>query len=188
MAFVCFVFVAGCIDDEAKEYRENLLKVSKDMDHQSRAIKRALNTYSKVWEYSIEARAAIDPENMAYKSGLDQDIVEEYFKINSAGNIPNDFSTNVHSVKSYYKENKIGHAEKSFDEIKEKINELNDPPDNYEKVYNEVLDMYTYLGDYLDMALEPSGNIGEFNNKKEELLSDIKNKYKRVEAIMPNED
>src|SRR5699024_2541321 len=144
---------------------------------------RALNTYSKVWEYSIEARAAIDPENMAYKSGLDQDIVEEYFKINSAGNIPNDFSTNVHSVKSYYKENKIGHAEKSLDEIKEKINELNDTPDNYEKVYNEVLDMYTYLGDYLDMALEPSGNIGEFNNKKEELLSDIKNKYKRVEAI-----
>ena len=64
---------------------------------------------------------------------------------------------------------------------------MNNPPKGYEKVYDELLDMYTFSEEYLEMALNPSGSLQSFNEDKNRLSSDILSQHKRVEATMPND-
>src|SRR5690625_4539979 len=101
-----------------------------------------LNDYSSVWSHTIESGGAIP--------------VEEHFIINSMGNIPDDFSTNIHSLNDYFEATgDLDDIRNSKDNIKNKITELNEPPKDFEKAYDEALNMYNYFMEYVDMALSP---------------------------------
>lgn len=188
--FLSFILVTlvGCGNNSA-EYQSDLNGVADKILENSADIEEILNAYSSIWSYSIESKGAIPVDSMMAKTGLDKDTVEKHFVINNAGNIPDDFSTNIHSLNLYYTETgALGEIEQVSDEIKEKINGLNNPSDEYEKAYDEVLDMYTYSEEYIEMALNPSGSLQSFNEAKNQLSSDILSQHKRIEAIMPSED
>lgn len=129
----------------------------------------------------IESGTAIGVGKMAIKTGLDEEVIRDYFEINSIGNVSGEFSSNVNSLKSYYRAiGKLEEIEEISKEIKNKINELNDPPKGYEKVYDEVLDMFIYSEEYIEMALNPSGSLQSFNEDKNRLTSEIVSKFKRI--------
>jgi hypothetical protein len=172
----------------SEEYRADLQSVADEMLENAAKAEEILDQYTTVWDHSIKSRGAIPIQEMSDLTGLDRDTIEEYFTINAAGNIPEDFSTNIHSLNAYYEGiGQIEEIKNASDAIKNKMAELNDPPSEYEKVYDEVLDMYNYSEEYVEMALNPTGSLQSFIEAKNELSSEIVSKYKRIEVIMPSE-
>lgn len=185
---VILMVLAGCGGKKTTEYRTNLLNVNDKMFENASVAEDILNQYSKVWKYSIESRSPVSVENMSIETGLERDVIEKYFEINNAGNVPNDFSSNIHSLNSYYES--IGELPKIREvstDVKNKITELNSPPDGYKEVYNEVLNLFDLTEEYIGMALDPSGSLQSFNDSRNQLTKDIISTNKRIGVIMPAE-
>lgn len=181
--------LVGCNNKETTEYRADLQSVADKMLENVAEAEVLLEQYSNIWRYSIESKGAIPVQEIVALTGLEEEVVREYFEINAAGNIPKDFSINIHSMNSYYDATgALGELKETSNEIKNKMSTLNEPPLEYEKVYDEVLDMYTRSEEYIEMALSPKGSLESFNEDKNQLSSDILSKHKRIEATMPNEE
>ncbi|WP_405103154.1 lipoprotein [Oceanobacillus sp. FSL H7-0719] len=181
--------LVGCGNKAAEEYKTNIQEVADDILENSSKAESLLNQYASIWSYSIKSKGAIPIEDMVAQTGLDEGTVMEHFVISYGDFITDDFSTNIYSMVSYYTETgELEEIEEKSKKIKSKINELNNPPSDYEKVYDEILDMYTYSEEYIGLALNPSGTLQDFNDSRNQLSNDILSKYKRVEAILPNED
>lgn len=188
MSLLIFILV-GCNSQGAAQYGEDLQTVADEMLDNATKTEAILDQYAAVWDHSIKSKGAIPIVEMTALTGFEQDVVEEYFVINAAGNIPEDFSTNIHSLNAYYEgTGELEEIRNASNNIKNKMAELNDPPDEYEKAYDEVLDMYNFTEEYIEMALNPSGSLQSFNETKNQLASDIVGVYKRIEVIMPSEN
>jgi len=186
---VSLIALVGCGNKKSAEYRADLQDVASKLLDNSAKTEEILDQYATVWSYSIKSKGAIPVQEMSTLTGFEQDVIEEYFEINTAGNIPEDFSTNIHSLNTYYEgTGQLEEIKNTSDDIKNKITELNEPPTEYEKVYDEVLDMYNLSEEYIEMALNPNGSLQSFNEDKNQLSNDIVSKYKRIEVIMPSED
>ena len=182
------LLLTGCSSKDAKEYGENLKTIADEILENSADAEELLNGYSKIWSFSIESGSAISVENVSAEMALDEDVIRGYFELNSIGNVPGDFSSNVNSLNSYYRASgKLDKVEKLSTEIKNKISDLNNPPSDYEKAFDEVLDMYAYSQEYTEMALNPTGSLQSFNENKSKLSSDILEKYRKIEALTPDE-
>lgn len=182
------VVLAGCNSGAAAEYGSDIQSVADQMLDNAAEAEEILNQYAVVWEHTIKSGGAIPVEEMTALTGFDQDLIMEHFEINAAGNIPDDFSININSLNAYYNDSgDLESIEETSEDIKNKINELNGPPEEFAKAYDELLDMYTYTAEYIEMALSPDGSLQSFNEKVNQLSSDIASKYKRIEAVMPNE-
>lgn len=186
---ISLLALAGCGGKKTEEYKKDLESVASSMLENAAKAETMLNQYAAVWSHSIESKGAISIEDMAVVTGLETRDIEEYFTLNSIGYIPDDFSTNIHSLNRYYEgSGQLEEVEGKSKEIKNKVSELNDPPKDFEKVYEEVLDMYNLSEEYIDMAINPSGSLQSFNEDRKRLSNDILSKYKRIEVIMPNKD
>lgn len=182
-----FILLTGCSGKNTTEYKSEVQNVADKILENSAEVEKILDQYSSVWDFSIKSNGAILVEEMAVKTGLDLATVKKYFTINAAGNIPNDFSLNVFALKSYFEDSgELNKLKETAEEIKEKINELNNPPEEFEKVYDELLDLFTHAEELLEMAIDPSGSYNDFTAKRNQLSSDITSQYKRVEVTMPS--
>lgn len=187
LVIVSLLTLAGCGGKKTAEYRAGLQNVADEISKNASEVEVILDKYSTVWSYSIENRSPVAINSMAEAVSLEEDMIVKYFEINSANNVTNDFSSNIHSLKAYYEG--VGQIElikKTSDSIKSKIVDLNNPPTEYEKAYNEVLDMYSSSEEYIEMALNPSGTMQTFNENKNRLASEIVSKHKRIEVTMPS--
>lgn len=182
------ILLVGC-SANTEEYRGNLQSVADEMLEGAVEVEGILNQYSNIWDYSIKSRGAIPVSGMMFETGLGEDEVREYFQINKAGNVSDDFSTNLYSLNSYYEgTGKLDEIRDKSEDIKGKVSELNNPPSDYEKAYDELLDMYTYFEEFTEMALDPKGSLKTFNEEKNSIASDILSKHKRIEAVTPNDN
>lgn len=181
--------MTSCGNGDTEEYASDLEGVVSDMLDTASKVESMLNDYASVWSHTIKSKGAIPVDEMASVTGLEVKVIKEHFVINSMGNIPDDFSTNIHSLNDYF--DSVGELEdikSSRNDIKDRVSELNDPPNEYEKVYDEMLDMYNHFMEYVDMALSPSGSLQGFNDDRSHLSSEIINKYNRIEVIFPGKD
>ena len=184
---ILLVALVGCSDDSA-EYKQNLKSAVDDVMKNTGEIEDVVEDYAFIWSLSIENSSPIPVWEMAVHTGLDEDEVESIFEINNAGNVTNDFSSNIHSLKSRFEENgTIEEIKNSIKDVKDQVSELNDPPKGYDKVYDELLELYDLSETYAEMALDPSGSLQDFTSKKNQVLDDIKGKQKRIDVLMPND-
>lgn len=184
----CLLVLVGCSDKKSSEYRASLKNVADEITANASEVEVILDKYSTVWSYSIKNRSPVGIDSMAQAVNLDRSMIEKYFEINPANNVSNDFSSNIHSLLAYYEgEGKISSIKEASESIKNKIIELNNPPTEYEKAYNEVLDMYSLSEEYTEMALNPTGTMQTFNENKNRLSGEIIGKHKRIEVVMPKE-
>lgn len=179
------LILVGC--SGGAKYGENLQSVADDLLGNSADIETIVNQYSKVWSMSIKSKNAISISQMMSETGLSEEEITEYFLINNAGNISSDFSTNIHSLNAYYEgTGALEEIRTKSEEIKSRMAELNNPPSEYEKAYDELLDMYTHSEEYAEMALSPTGSLQSFNSETSQLSTDILSQYKRIEATVPS--
>lgn len=182
------LLLTGCSSKDTKEYGKDLKTIADEILENSADAEELLNGYSKIWSFSIESGSAISVENVSAEMALDEEVIRGYFELNSIGNVSGDFSSNVNSLNSYYRASgKLDKVEKLSTEIKNKISDLSNPPSDYEKAFDEVLDMYAYSQEYTEMALNPTGSLQSFNENKSKLSSDILEKYRKIEALTPDE-
>ena len=189
LLFFSLIVLTGCNDETTAEYRTDLQSVADDLLANAAEAEDVLNQYAHIWKFSIESGTAIGVKDMANEIGLDEEVIREHFQLNSIGNVPGDFSINVNSLKGYFQSIGIlDEIEQTSEDIKKKINELNNPPKGYEEVYDEVLDMYILVEEYTELALNPTGSLQSFNDTRGQLSNEILSKYKRIEVIMPSEE
>src|SRR5699024_10500628 len=154
--FICFCIVLTGCSGNKKDYAEDLQTVTSVILGNSAEVEDILNQYAKVWRFTIKSRVAIEVSNMMSQSGLDKEHMEKHITVNTLGNIPDDFSMNIDSMSSYFEDTGIlDEIRDTAKEVKEEVSKLNNPPTEYEKAYDELLDLYTYSEEYTSMALKP---------------------------------
>lgn len=186
MVLVTLLVLVGC--GGKKEYQDNISRLADDVLSYSGEIESIVDKYNSVWEFSVENSSPVAIKDMAQHAGFSIWRVEEIFEINAAGNVPNDFSLNIHSLKDYYeKEGELEEIESNVANVKDRISDLNNPPKGYEKAFDEMLEMYEHLEKYSEMILDPSGSLQDFRENRREVESGIKSKYKRINVLIPND-
>lgn len=186
LLFISLFTLVGCGGKKAAEYKADLENATKVMFENAFDVEDMLEQYSEIWNYSIKSKGSITVEEMSVLTGIDQDAIEDHFVINSFGNILDDFSTNLYSMHSYFESNgQLEKVQEASEEAKDKMSELKDHPSDFEKVYDEALDLYDLTEEFMEMAINPTGSLQSFNEDKNRLSSEIFSKYKRIDVIMP---
>jgi len=183
-----FFILVGCGNADA-EYNESVQSLSSQILENSTKAEEITNEYSRIWRHSIESRVAIPIPEVEQVTGLDEEIIREHFVINTADNVPEEFSLNVHSLNSYFESTgDLDDLRETAEEIKEEVSNLNNPPEDFEQVYDELLDMFTYSEEYVSLALSPDGSLQSFTEKRNDLSSEILNLSQRIDVLLPNEN
>lgn len=180
------LFLMGC---NSAQYNTELNEVADEMFENSVEVEGILEKYIVMWNKSIKSKYSLTFKEVSALTGIEEEDVKKHFEVNRGGNIPSEFSSNVNSLISYYQETgKLDEIKKRSDSIKEQITELKKPPKEYQEAYDEILDMYNYSEQYVEMALSPDGSLQSFSEQKKKLSSEISSNYKRIEVIAPIED
>jgi uncharacterized protein YcfL len=184
---ILFIFLLTACGANAKEYEANLQDVAEQMFNNAAEAERLLNQYSFIWQSSIEERTGIPVYSLIEGTDMTEAEIHEYFYLTSFDTVAGDFSSNINTLLVYFEDKgELSKLTELSEETKEKIQELTEPPKGYERAYEEVLDMFTFTEEYIEMALNPTGSLQTFNEEINNLSSEILSKYKRVDAVMPN--
>ncbi|MEK3719692.1 zinc ribbon domain-containing protein [Paenibacillus sp. FSL H8-0034] len=169
-----------------KEYEQDLKKVVSDMLNTSTLAENMINTYSKIWSASI--KITLDDSRMASELGINISDVRKYFKNDDGGYIAfqGHFDTALKKMHNYYEQiGKNGELGSSREEISNSIRKLNTPPEKYKDAYNIAFELYSKYENYISFALSPSGSLTTYNQKANELSSNVVTKVKEFEVKLP---
>ncbi|GGC87907.1 hypothetical protein GCM10007216_18320 [Thalassobacillus devorans] len=190
-----FLFLVGCASASGTEkeeinYGEELENVVTDIVSNGAKAEDMINAYAIMWDGAISQDLSED--DAAEVLGVSVLTVRDHFEVSSDNyggfSIDGDFNSVLASLKAYYSTNgSIEEIEAESDRIGEKLKELNTPSEEYEKVYDEVVQLYTLSEEFYELAISPSGSLVTYNEKIGQLSSDIVSKVKSIEVIMPAE-
>ena len=96
----------------------------------------------------------------------------------------NDFNTKITEFLNS-KKIQLEKMEATNKAIKEGMRELKDYPIKYKEIYNISLDLYGVYNQLYFLALAPSGNVGSFNNKMNDLTSEFIKIKNKLEIYIP---
>lgn len=95
------------------------------------------------------------------------------------------------AIENVYDDKKISKKIKSIDEAKTKIDDLMDklknPPEEYENVYNAILELYSKQEALASLAKDPSGlSLTDYGKKLKDLQDEALELYNKVENLLPS--
>ncbi|MGG3802515.1 hypothetical protein [Metabacillus fastidiosus] len=193
--FIIFIFLVGCSNinvlnsnEDKSKYRDELKTLVPQILNNSVLAENMIKIYSTLWDYSLDSYVySKDIQNLLKISEYE---VEEYFgSANSNGEIFTSFEKTINGANQFYEdEDQIKELETNSETISKKLQELNNPPQEYQDVYDKVLELYLLHEEYIDMAISPNGSLMSYNQKVNELSSKISNKINEIDVIMPDND
>ncbi|MBD8006418.1 hypothetical protein [Bacillus norwichensis] len=190
--FILFWGLIGCSNKASgkSEYRADLQSVVDDIMDNAANAENMVSTYADLWSFSINKSGQMKIQDIADKLNLSKSEVIDYFEILEFTDVViGGYSGNIRSLNKYYTETgKIEELEDASNEIQNKIKKLNNPPEEYVKVYDKVVELYTLAEELKEMAISPNGSLVTFNQQRGQLSNDIVSKYKEIEVILPNEN
>ncbi|MFB3170052.1 hypothetical protein P5G62_023385 [Neobacillus sp. 179-C4.2 HS] len=147
--------------------------------------------YSEVWNETID--------HDLYLSGLAKYLgVEESSLIAAApsGKIKSnfrgkyiargDFNTALLTVKGVWESvGTIDDISKAQSDIASTVKGLNNPPEKYKDVYEEVLNYYSTYEKLLGLAVSPSGSYLTYTRDINTLSSELESQYSKIQVVMP---
>ena len=71
--------------------------------------------------------------------------------------------------------------------IDELVNELNNPPKEYEKLYDKLLELYGEFNEVYILATEPSGSLVSYNNSMSNSLTELDKLFGELKVLLPQE-
>ena len=145
------------------EYKENLGVAAVNIIGYSLIAGIICEQYSTVWKDSIDAR----------------------YGITVNGKKAYDFNEAIS-----YKREELSKTIKTLHEKKDETDKimklLNNPPAEYQKAYDALVQAYIVFTDYVSQADSPTGSLLTFNQKKNQLSSDIMKKFNEFKVLIPN--
>lgn len=180
------LLLTGCTNKE--DYKNNLKNTSEKILENSSDAEELVGVYTSIWNLSIKGGTALGVSEVSNVTGISEEDINEHFTLNSIGNVPGDFSTNINSLNNYFEvTGKLDGIRSKSKEIKDDMGKLNKPPKDYEKAYDELLEMYASSEEYIKLATDPSGSYQSYTDDGNRLSRDIINRFNKIEAILPNE-
>lgn len=166
-------------------YEEKSSDVTDEMLDISSEAKLIIDQYTDVWSASITNGGAFLISEISALTGLDEDDVNEHFDVTEINTIVADFSSNVNAIKSYHEsEGNMKKLKSDMKEVKKSVQELNNPKGKYKDLHGYVLDMYNATNKLVELAIEPTGSLNEFNDQKNELINDIESLENKINILV----
>lgn len=118
--------------------------------------------------------------NTIYKKSDEE--TDEYTKKDGVWNEDfNDSLSKVYAIKFF----EISSLDSSVETTGEELKKLNNPPEEYKDIHENLLSLYVSYESYINFAKDPSGSLMTFresaNSKADKFLED----YNKLKAIMP---
>ncbi|HHX60607.1 MAG TPA: zinc ribbon domain-containing protein [Epulopiscium sp.] len=136
-----------------------------------------INLTYKVWYNTIYKKS--DPETDKYTKK--DDTREKDF-----GDWETDFNKSlVRLFRNLDTKEKIENINLSEDRIEEIMRELKNPPVEYNRSYEILLELYSAYQGISDLAINPSGNLQSFGEDKKEKIGKFVELYNKLETQLP---
>ena len=153
-----------------EEYTYNVDELIKIMHASVSKAEELLNLTYKVWYNTIYEES--DSETDKYTQ-IDGKWVDDF---------------NV-AIERLYLDDEIASGIKSMEYAQERIEkdvkELKDIPDEYEKSYETILELYNAYQKIIDLARNPKGNLKSFGESKDEIIEKYIDIFRRLETQLP---
>lgn len=150
-----------------EEYKSNLASAVLRMMAFSLISENVCNLYSTVWKLSIESRSSITVN----------------------GKRAYDFNEAIlYQREELQDKNILSAIKENTDEVDTLMRKLNNPPIEYQKSYDYLVELYGLYTQYAEQANAPTGSLLEFNKKTNELSSQISKLYKQFKILLPSLD
>lgn len=162
LALITYGIITLINSNRAKDYSENLSGTVVLMLANASECESMCNTISTTW------RNAIFDDYDKYNKG--------YLDFNQAlQNLFDDstIKTEIESIKN------------NDDTIAESIRSLQDPPNEFKDIHNDILELY---GDYqglVSQATNPSGSLQSYNSDVNNKVSEFMKNYNKIQAKLP---
>lgn len=157
------------------QYREKIVSLQTMMISTGADAEEMINLTSKVWGNSIREEA--DP------------ATDKYTKMDGYGSFWDDFNI---ALGNLYDDPdiiaKVTTLESNGNKINVLMKDIQNPPDNYTKVYETLLEAHSDLSGVISLAVSPSGSLTSFNQESRQKIDAFIAKYKMINTILPNED
>lgn len=168
---IIFIGYLSYSKQKAKEYSTNVNLLMSEMLSSGSDAESLMNLTSQVWSNTIYKKFDNETDKYTRKNGYWESDFNK-----SLGYLLNDSSTKT----------KIENIKSSEVKVSEMMKKLQKPPKEYEKVYDELLELNSSYQATIDLAKSPQGNITSFNNNKNEKISKFMEVYKKIQTQLPN--
>ncbi|MGG7210386.1 hypothetical protein [Clostridium baratii] len=191
ITIILAIIITGIVvgkSQKEKNYQRKITKTYEDMLGLGADSEKIVNNYISLWDGKINFTTKDwTRDYMARWIGIDVNN----FKSNTTPFTFRDEALNFNDVLKCYKEYNIntGVNKNLVDRIKQAeidITELNNPPNKFKKSYEALVNMYTNLNTYVNLAINPSGSLISYKNETSNLSNNIINQYNIVKTQMPN--
>jgi tetratricopeptide (TPR) repeat protein len=174
------------IEEAKSKYSSSLSSVVSDITEQAVIAEEMVNTYSSVWDAVFNI--TLEKSSFAASLGLDVSEVEKYVELDYHGYVAfkgnfEDAIENAHKVYEGTGKNEDLIYER--DKISEKMKELRNPPKDYKESYDSIVEVYKLYEEYISFALSPSGSLMSYNQKANELSSELVTEIKEFQIKIP---
>lgn len=82
--------------------------------------------------------------------------------------------------------NMISNIEKNQQSVKTIMKQLQSPPEDLEKCYETISDLYEAYNTLTNLAISPTGNYTSYNSNKTDAASDFLSYYEKLDSQIPN--
>ncbi len=155
----------------SEEYATNIDLMMSEMLYSSREAESLINLTSDVWYNTIFEEYDSSTDKYTRKTG--------YWE--------SDFNV---SLKYLYEDNttktKVSNMKSASAKVTELIKKLQNPPEEYVRVYDTLLELHSSYQGLIDLAINPIGTLTTFNDSSNKNISKFVELYKKVETQLPN--
>lgn len=155
----------------SEQYATNINLLMGDMISSGAEAENLMHLTSKVWYNTIYEKFDSETDKYTRKNGYWASDFN-----NSLGYLFDDSSTKT----------KIKDMESAETKASEIMKKLQNPPAEYEKVYDTLLELHSSYQGLIDLATNPQGNLTTFNNSVNEKVDKFMESYKKVQTQLPN--
>lgn len=194
------IMLIGCGTKASKsksDYIEDLQEVKSELINVNVKAEKMLHLYSKMW--SIRAKGELVTVDLVEReTGVPASELSNYFEItigysdtieSTVDSITGEPSDVVRGLQKLYLDHgQFNELEVALSDVKTKVQSLNNPPDEYEKIFDKLLEMYSLTEEMAGLAMSPSGSLITFNQKINELSEDIVKLNNEIEVLLPSKD
>ncbi|GIP45114.1 hypothetical protein J45TS6_35730 [Paenibacillus sp. J45TS6] len=186
--------LVGCNSKvEREEYIANVSFLTQKITVSSATSEKIINSYSRLWLKTIENGITVEDfadiletttseVNSAYSEFhngiglLENNTYSKVTNFNEAIIVAGKYYENTGEIKTLNTLRK---------DIQSLIKELASPPTEYESLYDELFQLYKNYESYVDLAINPTGNLQSYTSNSQSLATEIISGVRAVNAKMP---
>lgn len=146
--------------DRLEEYHNDMNSVRMEIIDGAALGEEMMNEFANVWSTAIY-------DDMVMIDG------EYYFDFNEA----------IFAQQEVFEENgKMGEIETNVAAVDVLMDDLNNPPAEFEDEYQLILDMYLIYNEFVNLAMSPEGSLNDFNDERDTLTDELLRNFDELEV------